>query len=241
MWRLDRGVQRRVPRLGPRLEALAAHLAGGHRLGVAAEDDVDASARHVRRDGDRAGSPRLGDDLGLSEVLLRVQHLVGHAALVEEPREVLGLGDRGGADEDRLAAVPPLDDVIDDGLELRVLGLVDEVGLVATLARHVGRDRDDGEVVGVAELRRLGLGGARHAGELLVEAEVVLQRDRRPGVVLVLDLHALLGLDGLVRAVGPPATLERAAGELVDDLHLAAVDEVVLVAVVQLLGHAAPG
>ena len=49
--------------------------------------------------------------------------------------EVLGLGHRRGADEDRLAAVAALDDVLDDRLELRLLGLVDEVRLVAPLAR----------------------------------------------------------------------------------------------------------
>ncbi len=87
----------------PGLDALAAQLPGGQALGVAAEHDVDATAGHVGRHGDRAGTARLGDDLGLSEVLLCVQDLVGHAALVEQAREVLGLGDRGGAHEDRLA------------------------------------------------------------------------------------------------------------------------------------------
>ena len=78
--------------------------------------------------------------------------------------------------------------------------------------------------------------GAGHAGELVVQAEVVLQRDRGEGLVLLLDLHALLGLDRLVQALGPAPALEDAAGELVDDLHLAVLDDVVLVALVELLG-----
>ena len=73
-------------------------------------------------------------------------------------------------------------------------------------------------------------------GELLVEAEVVLQGDRRPGVVLLLDAHALFGFDGLVQAVGPAASVQGATSEFVDDLHDAAVDEVVLVAVEQFFG-----
>ena len=73
-------------------------------------------------------------------------------------------------------------------------------------------------------------------GELVVHAEVVLQGDRGEGLVLLFDLHALLGLDRLVDAFAPAAALEDAAGELVDDLHLAALDDVVLVALVQLLG-----
>jgi hypothetical protein len=100
----------------------------------------------------------------------------------------------------------------------------------------VGGDGHDGQVVGVGELGRLGLGRARHAGELLVEPEVVLEGDRGPGVALLLDLHALLRLDRLVQAVGPAPALEGATGELVDDLHLAVLDDVFLVALVELLG-----
>ena len=105
----------------------------------------------------------------------------------------------------------------------------------------VGRDGHDRQVVGAGELRRLGLGRPGHPGQLLVQAEVVLQGDRGPGVVLLLDLDPLLGLDRLVEAVGPAPALEDAAGELVDDLHLAVGDDVVLVPPVQLLGLAGPG
>ena len=121
------------------------------------------------------------------------------------------------------------------GVELGVLGLVDEVALVDAGHAAVGGDGHDGEAVGVGELGRLGGGGTGHPGELVVHAEVVLEGDRGEGLVLLLDLHALLGLDGLVEALGPAATLEDATGELVDDLHLAAGDDVVLVAVEQLL------
>ena len=78
--------------------------------------------------------------------------------------------------------------------------------------------------------------GAGHAGELLVDAEVVLQRDRRERLVLGLDLDAFLCLDRLVQALAPAPALEDAAGELVDDLRLAVLDDVVDVALEQLLG-----
>ena len=53
---------------------------------------------------------------------------------------------------------------------------------------------------------------------------------------LLLDLHALLRLDGLVEALAPAAAFHDAAGELVDDLHLAVLDHVLDVEVVQRLG-----
>ena len=135
--------------------------------------------------------------------------------------ELLRLLDRDGADEHRLALLVALGDVVDRGVVLRVLGLVDEVGVVGADHRLVGRDRHDVQVVGVRELAGLGVRGAGHARELVVHAEVVLERDRREGLVLLLDVHALLGLDRLVQALAPPAAFEDAAGELVDDVHLA--------------------
>ena len=184
----------------------------------------------------RPEAPGLGDDLGLARVLLRVQHLVGDAALFEQATEVLAAADAGGADEDRLALGVARFDVVDDGVELRLFGLVDEVGLIDAQDRPVRRDRHHAEPVGVHQLGGLGLGRSGHAGELVVHAEVVLERDRGEGLVLLFDLHALLRLDRLVDALGPAPTFEDAAGELVDDLHLAALHDVVLVALVELLG-----
>ena len=91
----------------------------------------------------------------------------------------------------------------------------------------------DAELVGRHELGRLGLGGTGHARELRVEAEVVLQRDGGEGLVLGLDLHALLRLDRLVDALVVAAADQDAAGVLVDDEHLAVHDDVVLVALEQ--------
>ena len=70
-------------------------------------------------------------------------------------------------------------------------------------------------------------------GELLVHAEVVLDRDRRERLRLALHLHAFLRLDRLVQPVGPAAARHRAAGELVDDQDLAVLHDVVHVLLVQ--------
>ena len=123
-----------------------------------------------------------------------------------------------------------------DGRELRFLRLEDVVVLVAAGDRHVGRDLDDVEVVDLDELLLLGLRGTGHAGELLVEAEVVLERDRGERHVLLLDPDALLRLDRLVEAVAPAPPLHDPARELVDDLDLAVLDHVVDVALVERLG-----
>ena len=216
--------------------ALGQGVEAGQAVGVAAEDDVDAPPGHVGGDGDGVQPPGLGDDHRLPLVLLGVQDRVGDAPLVEQAGQPLGLLDRHRADQHRLAGLVALGDVVDDGVELGLLGLVDLVGVVDPDHRAVGGDGHDGQVVGVGELGRLGLGGAGHARQLVVHAEVVLQGDRGEGLVLVLDPDPLLGLDGLVQPLRPAPTLQDAAGELVDDLDLAVLDDVVDVALVQLLG-----
>ncbi len=178
----------------------------------------------------------LGDDLRLLGVVLRVEHRVRDAAAAQHLGEDLGVLHRDRADQHRLAALVPLDDVLDDRVELRLLGLVDDVGLVRADHRPVGRDRHHADLVDLVELGRLGLRRTGHAGELLVEAEVVLQGDRGEGLVLLLDLDAFLGLDRLVHALVVAAAVQDAAGELVDDEDLAVVDDVVLVPLVELLG-----
>jgi hypothetical protein len=87
----------------------------------------------------------------------------------------------------------------------------------------------------------LGVGRAGHARQLLVHAEVVLEGDRRERLVLLLDLDPFLGLEGLVQAVGVAPALHGAAGELVDDDHLAVLDDVVHVPLEQRSARAAPG
>ena len=99
-------------------EALLQHLLAGQPLGVAAEQDVDTTTRHVGGDRDRTEAARLGDDLGLTRVLLGVEHLVLDAALVQDPRQQLALLDADRADEHRLALLVTIGDVVDDGAEL---------------------------------------------------------------------------------------------------------------------------
>ena len=149
--------------VGVEVEALADGLAPGQALGVAAEEDVDAAAGHVGGHRDGVQPAGLGHDLGLPGVLLGVQDLVGDAPALEQPRQLLGLGHRGRAHQHGLARLVALDDVVDHGGELGVLGLVDEVGLVGADHGHVGGDGHHGDVVGGGELGRLGLGRPRHA------------------------------------------------------------------------------
>ena len=229
------GVVRGLVDLG-RVQAALVEDLRGESGRVAAEQDVGAAAGHVRGDRDRAGPAGLGDDPRLLLVELGVQGLVLDPAPLEHRREDLGLLDADGADEDGPAGLVHLGDLVDQGVELAHLVAEHEVRLIVADHVAMGRDGDDLEVVDLVELLGLGHRGAGHAGQLVVEAEVVLEGDRGHRHALALDLDPFLGLDGLVQPLGPAAARHLAAGELVDDDDLAVLDDVVAVDPVQGVG-----
>ena len=224
-------------------------------VGIAAELNVGAAAGHVGGDGDGAGHAGLGDDIGLLLVIAGVEdgeHLGLGGALVAgiERGEGVGIGevvllpallaqhlgkllrllDRRGADQHRLAALLAVLDQRQDRAEFFRRGAIDLVIVVEADHRHVGRNFQHFEVVDVHELVGLGHGRAGHAGELLVHAEIVLERDRGERLVLRLDRLMLLGLERLVQPFRIAPARHHAAGELVDDDDLAVPHDVVLVA-----------
>ncbi len=73
------------------------------------------------------------------------------------------------------------------------------------------------QVVNLLELFFFRLGRARHARQLAVHAEIILERDRRVGQAFALNVDAFLRLDRLVQPFAVAAAIHQAAGELVDD------------------------
>ena len=208
----------------------AAEIGLGQILRVAAEHDVRAAAGHVRGDRHGAELARLRDDLRFLLVVLGVEHAVRHALFAEHGRDVLALLDGDRADEHGLALGIARLDLLDDGAVLACLILVYNVVPVDADNGLVRRDLNDVERVDRLELLLLGERGAGHAGELSVQTEIVLERDRGKGLVLLLHVHVLFGFDGLVQTLGVPAAEHETAGELIDDDDLAVLDDVVDVA-----------
>ena len=141
-----------------RSRAGAARAVGEH-LGVAAEQNVGTAASHVRRDGHSAQAARLRDDMRLALVVLRVQGLVGNAALVEQTRELLGAFNRNGANQTRLAGRMAFLHVIGHGLIFRLDRAVHQVVFVFTNDGLVRRNGHDGQLVDLTELGVFGHGG----------------------------------------------------------------------------------
>ncbi len=203
------------------------------RLRTAAEHDVRAAARHVGGDGDRTRAAGLGDDVCLALMLLGIQHFVRNRRALQELRQPLRRFDRRRADQNRLAALHAILDVFQDGLELILFREEHQIGFILADHRLVGRDHHDLETIDLLKFERLGVGRARHAGQFRVQAEIILERDGRDGLVFLANLDALFGLDRLMQTVGPAAALHGAAGEFIDDDHFPLPHDVLDIALVQ--------
>ena len=208
-------------------EAGLAQVGLGQKLRVAAQHNVGAAAGHIGGDGDGAQLAGLGHDLRFLLVILGVEDGMGDAPLFQQAGEVLALFDGNGAHQDGLALLMAGHDLVNNGPVLAGFVLIDHVRVIQTDDRLIGGDLDNIQAVDGLKLLRLGDGGAGHAGELVIETEVVLEGDGGQGFVLLLDIHMLLGLDGLVEALGIAAAQHQAAGELIHDDDFPVLDNIV--------------
>ncbi len=94
----------------------------------------------------------------------------------------------------------------------------------------------DVKLIYVAELRRFGIGGTSHTGELLIHAEEVLEGDAGERLGFPLDFHAFLRFYGLMQTIAPAPAGHQAAGELIDNDDLAFLDDVIPIPQIEDMG-----
>ncbi len=188
--------------------------------------DVCASARHVGGDGHRAGLAGLRDHFRLSLVHFGVEDLVLDAAHAQHFREQLADFNGRCADKYRTSLLAQLHHVVDDGVQLLALRLVDQIVPIIPRDGTVGRNDHHVQLVDVPKFSRFRLRRAGHARKLVVHPEEVLKGDRRIGLGRRFHLNAFLGFNGLVQSVAVASAFHNPASLLVDDLDLVVHDHV---------------
>ena len=169
-------------------------------------------------------------------MVLGVQHVEVAGVLLQHLGEGLAFLDADSTHQDRLAVLVALHDLLDDGIVFAVDGLVDGIRVILADDRAVGGDGNDVQTVDLGELGGLRLCRTGHTGQLLIHTEVVLEGDGRQRLALGGDLHALLGLDGLMEALVVTAADHQATGKLIDDEHFAVLHDVINVALHHTVG-----
>ena len=194
---------------------------------IRAKPNIGAATRHVRRNRDGAERAGARDEGGFLLVVLRVEDDAAQAHRGQGIGEILGLAYGAGTGEDGPARAVLLRDLRDERSTLGVFRPEDDVGEVDPDGRPHRRDDDRPHAVGRGELRGCGNGGRGHRRQSREESHEVLDGDRAEDLALRPDLQSLLGLEGRLDAPRPLPPLGHAAGERVDELDLAALDDVV--------------
>ena len=148
--------------------ALLPHALFGEVFGVAAEQNVRAAAGHVGGDGDGAEPARLRYDLCLARVVFGVEYVVLYAVAAEQAGDLLRPVYRYGTNQDGLTVGVAVDDLLHYGLLFALHRGEDLIGIVYALNGSVCGDAHYVERVDGSELGLLGLGGTRHARQLVV-------------------------------------------------------------------------
>ena len=215
--------------------ALFAHTLFGEIFGVAAQQDIRSAARHVGGDGHGAQTARLRDDLRFALVVLRVEDVVLDAVFAQHLGDLLTLFDGSGTDQQRLPLFVALGNFAQQGALFAVHGRIHGVRHILADDGLVGGDLQNVQRVNGTEFPFLRLCGTRHARELFIQTEEVLEGDGGVRLVFVADLDPFLCLDRLVQTVRIAAADHQTARKLVHDDDFVVVDDVILVAVEELV------
>src|SRR6266478_3131443 len=95
--------------------------------------------------------------------------------------------DRDGADENWAAPAMDVFDLSQRRAIFFAFGLVNRIVSVSPSDRFVGRNDQHPKFVDIEKLGGFRLGGARHAGEFLIETKIVLNRNGRQRLGFALD------------------------------------------------------
>ena len=204
--------------------------------GLLVQLDIRTTAGHVGGNGHRSCGTCLGHDLRLQLMELGVQHLVLYALPAQHIAEKLGGLDGDGTHQHRLILLMSFLDLPDHSPELLFLGHVNRVFQIHTLHRTVGGNLHHIHAVDIPKLLLLGEGRTGHTGFLLIFIEEILEGDGGQRLAFPAYLHMLLGLDGLVQAVGIPASRHDTSRKFIYDQHLVVLHHIILITEHQIMG-----
>ena len=193
--------------------------------------DIRTTAGHVGGNRHRAALSCLGHDIRFLLMEFRIQHVVGNLAHLQHLAQHFGNFHRSRTDQYRTPSLDEFLNLFNNRFVFFTLRLIYTVVHVDTSHRTIGRNLHHIKLVNVPKLARLSHSRTCHTGQLVVHAEIVLQRNRGKRLRGSLHLHMFLGFHGLVQPVAPTASIHDTSRLLVHNLHLAINYDIFIVAV----------
>ena len=121
-------------------------------------------------------------------------------------------------------------DGVGDGAIFGAFIFINNVWMVDAAHWFICRDNDDGQFINLQEFVFFGLGGTRHARELVIHAEIILESYRCQRLRFAANAHALFSLDSLMKSVRISSARHKASREFVDDNNFIVAHDVIAVA-----------
>ena len=198
--------------------------------------NIGTASGHVRRNCHGARLSRAHDNLSFLHVKFRVQHVVRDFFTLQHSTEQFGSFHADRADQYRLLLCVMFPDLVDHCVVFFATSFVDAVVVIFARHRPIRRDHVHVQFVNVVEFGRFRFGRASHAGQFLIEPEIILDRDRGQRLRFAVDLDAFFRFNGLMQSIAPASPGHLAAGELIDNYHLVFLDDVLDVLLEQAIG-----
>ena len=156
-------------------------------------------------------------------------------ALIQYARQFFGTFDRYGTHQHRLSCFVTLDNIFGNGVKLGIDRAIHKVIEVVALNRTVRWNCLHGKVIDLSKLRVLGHCSTRHARELVIKTEVVLERDCSERLVFLAHIYAFLGFNCLVKTLRIASTFHNTTGKFINNFDFAIRNNILLIAVKHIL------
>ena len=169
-------------------------------------------------------------------MVFRVQYLMIDARLTKNSRKILRSFDGGRSHQNRLPLVTTVLYTAENSTKLFTLSTVNQVWLIITDHRHVGRYDHHLKSINLLKFHSFSVCSTRHTGQLIVQPEQVLEGDRCEGLILLLDWNSFFGFNSLVKAFPPTPPCHHTPGELIDNYDLTIANDVINITLKQGVG-----
>ena len=164
--------------------------------------DVRTAARHIGGNHHRSELTCTDDDLSFAFVLLCIENFVANPMpFRQHSTEHLAFFHTRGPNKHGCSSVMDALDFIDDSFPFIFLRQEDKVLSIDPNDRNICRNGHNRQSIDFMEFRRFRIRGSCHSREALIEFEVILNRDGRHRLRLLLDTHAFLCFDSLMQTV----------------------------------------
>ena len=123
-----------------------------------------------------------------------------HTLLFQHNAQLFGLGNGSSADQDRPPRFMQLHDFLYNGPIFSRPGFINHIWEIGTDHGLIRGDHDNIQTVDFLELLFLRFRRTRHARQLFIHTEIILEGDRGQGLAFTLYLYAFFRFDSLMQA-----------------------------------------